>query len=121
VTTTQPFRVEAGVEAGVHAFTIIGELDQATAGQLLEPLMEALDAGARAILIDLRDCEFIDSTGLSVLVQAHRRLVDENHNPGRLIISGPDPQVRRVLEITGLDRAMGIYEDRSEALAALRG
>ena len=120
MTTTQPFKVQAGIEAGVHAFTIFGELDQATAGQLQEPLMEAIDEGARAVLIDLADCEFIDSTGLSVLVQAHRRLVDENQQPGRFTICCPDPQVHRLLEITGLDRAMGVYEDRAEALAMLR-
>jgi anti-anti-sigma regulatory factor len=46
--------------------------------------------------------------------------VDENQQPGRFTICCPDPQVHRLLEITGLDRAMGVYEDRAEALAMLR-
>jgi anti-sigma B factor antagonist len=70
------------------------------------------------VLIDLSDCSFIDSTGLSVLVHARSRLLDDGD--GQLEICCPDPQVRRLLEITGVDRAFGVHQTRDEALEALK-
>jgi anti-anti-sigma factor len=72
-------------------------------------------------LIDLSDCTFIDSTGLSVIVHAHSKLIDvEASSPsGRLEICCPDAQIRRLLEITGIDRALGLHQTRDEALSAL--
>jgi len=104
----------------VHAFELRGELDQASAPELREPLSDAIDSGARRVLIDLSDCGFIDSTGLSVLVRAQQQLA--NDGDGRqLAICCPDSDVRRLLEITGLDRAMGLHDTRDDAIAALAG
>jgi anti-anti-sigma factor len=115
----KPFNVDVSVEADVHTFAITGELDQATADDLRGPLMDAVSAGANAVLVDLSDCEFIDSTGLSVLVQAHRSLEEDGKAGRRFAICCPDPQVRRLLEITGLDEAMRLFDGRSDALEAL--
>jgi anti-sigma B factor antagonist len=113
-----PFRVDVEqLNGGVRSFNLSGELDHATAPELREPLESAIDAGARSLLVDLSDCSFIDSTGLSVLVHARSRLLDDSD--GRLEICCPDPQVRRLLEITGVDRAFGVHQTRDEALAAL--
>jgi anti-sigma B factor antagonist len=118
-----PFRVEVSeLDGGVRAFSLNGELDHATAPELREPLEAAIEGGARSVLIDLSDCSFIDSTGLSVIVHAHARLVDgdgDGGNGGRLEICCPDAQVRRLLEITGIDRAVGLHQTRDEALGAL--
>ena len=112
-----PFRVDVEqANGGVSSFNLSGELDHATAPELREPLDAAISGGARAVLVDLSDCSFIDSTGLSVLVHAHTRLLDDG---GRLEICCPDAQVRRLLEITGVDRAFGIHQSRDDALAAL--
>jgi anti-sigma B factor antagonist len=117
-----PFRVEVEeLDGGVRSFNLNGELDHATAPELRQPLEAAIEAGAKSVLIDLSDCSFIDSTGLSVIVHAHSRLVDgeSNGSGGRLEICCPDAQVRRLLEITGIDRALGLHQTRDEALAAL--
>src|SRR5438128_10129192 len=54
-----PFRVEIEeVGGGVRSFNLSGELDHATAPELREPLESAIEAGARAILVDLTDCNF---------------------------------------------------------------
>jgi anti-sigma B factor antagonist len=113
-----PFRVEVEeVSGGVRSFNLSGELDHATAPELREPLESAIEAGTRAVLVDLSDCNFIDSTGLSVLVHARSQLLDDGD--GQFEICCPDPQVRRLLEITGVDRAFGVHQTRDEALAAL--
>jgi anti-sigma B factor antagonist len=116
-----PFRVEVEeLDGGIRSFTLDGELDHATAPQLRQPLEAAIESGARSVLIDLSDCSFIDSTGLSVIVHAHSRLMDGDANAGgQLEICCPDSQVRRLLEITGIDRALGLHQTREEALSAL--
>jgi anti-sigma B factor antagonist len=116
---TTPFTVEIEeLDGDVQAFNLRGELDHATAPELREPLEAAIDQGGRAFLIDLSDCSFIDSTGLSVLVHARSRVLDEREER-RLEICCPDSQIRRLLEITGIDRVFGVHQTRDEALAAL--
>ncbi len=69
--TIAPFNVETeSLEDGVRVLSITGELDQATAAALREPLHEAIESGAGAVMIDMSDCGFIDSTGLGVIVEA---------------------------------------------------
>jgi len=112
------FRVETDELQDVTALRVIGELDQATLPALHSKLDPLLEAGTGSLLVDLSDCEFIDSTGLTAFVTAHERLATQ---PGRLLgICCPDKQVRRLLELTGLDRAMDIADSRDAALTALR-
>jgi anti-sigma B factor antagonist len=116
---TTPFAVEIEeVDGGIKTFNLRGELDHATAPELRAPLEQAIDQGARSVLIDLTDCNFIDSTGLSVLVHARSRVLDEGAG-GRFEICCADAQIRRLLEITGIDRAFGVHQTREDALAAL--
>jgi stage II sporulation protein AA (anti-sigma F factor antagonist) len=115
-----PFTVEAEkLDDGIRAFTLAGELDHATAPELRGPLDSAIEEGIKCVLIDLSDCTFIDSTGLSVIVHAHSALNGDDRS-GQLEICCPDPQVRRLLEITGVDRALGLHQTRDEALEALK-
>src|SRR5215216_1137354 len=93
-----------------------GELDQGTAPQLRGALGDVLGEPEGAVLVDLSGCEFIDSTGLSLLVEAKRRLGDESRAFG---VCCPDADVRRLLELTGIDEAVGLFETRDEAVAAL--
>jgi anti-sigma B factor antagonist len=106
------------LDGDVKVFNLRGELDHATARELRAPLDEAIDAGESAFLIDLSDCSFIDSTGLSVLVHARSRVLDEGSDR-RFEVCCPDVQIRRLLEITGIDRAFGVHQTRDEALEAL--
>jgi anti-sigma B factor antagonist len=115
-----PFNVEAeSLNGGVGVFAISGELDQATAGDLREPLQKAIDGGTRALMIDMTKCGFIDSTGLGVIVEAWKRLEERNGERARLSICCPEPEVKRLLEVTGLDQAIAIRDTREEALEAL--
>jgi anti-sigma B factor antagonist len=110
------------VEESPNGLTILhveGELDHATAPELREPLEGVISNGASSVLIDLSDCSFIDSTGLSVLVHARSRMVEERS--GRLELCCPDAQIRRLFEITGIEEAFGIFESRDDALASLAG
>lgn len=115
---TTEFNVEVEVlDGGLKAFRIAGELDHATAPDLRAPLEAAIADGDAAFLIDLTDCSFIDSTGLSVIVHARTQVVEERD--GRFELCCPDAQIKRLLEITGIDEAFGIFDTRDAALASL--
>jgi anti-anti-sigma factor len=118
--TIAPFNVDVeSLDGGVEVFTISGELDQATAAALRDPLKGAIEGGARAVMIDMTACGFIDSTGLGVIVEAWKLLQSRNGDSASLSICCPEPEVLRLLEVTGLDQAIAIRATREEALAAL--
>ena len=110
------FKVEGQSNGDLHTVSVFGELDQATVPKLRSALGDALELPERAVLVDLSDCGFIDSTGLSLLVEAKRRLADEER---RFAVCCPDADVRRLLELTGIDEAVGLFDSRDEAIAAL--
>ena len=116
-----PFKVEVqSVDDDVGAVSVAGELDQATADELREPLQQTIEGGTSAVMIDMSDCKFIDSTGLGVIVEAWQELQSRNGDSAALSICCPAVEVRRLLEVTGLDQAIAIRDTREEALAALK-
>lgn len=94
--------------------TVIGELDLRTSPELEERLSHAFDAGAELVILDLRGIEFMDSTGLRVLLSAHQRA----HDSGRrfALVRGAD-QVERVLTLTGVRDILTVVDAPEELLA----
>jgi anti-sigma B factor antagonist len=115
-----PFNVEVESLNGVGVFAISGELDQATADELRAPLNTAINGETRAVVIDLTKCGFIDSTGLGVIVEAWKQLQERNSEHAAFAICCAEPEVRRLLEVTGLDQAIAIRDTRDEAVAAVQ-
>ncbi|MET0730426.1 MAG: STAS domain-containing protein [Solirubrobacterales bacterium] len=111
-----PFRVEAESNGALHTVSVAGELDQSTAPELRTALADAIGDQARGLLVDLSDCNFIDSTGLSLLVETKRRLAEDQRRFG---VCCADADVRRLLELTGIDQAVNLFDTRAEAVAAL--
>jgi anti-anti-sigma factor len=119
-----PFQASASdLDGGVRLLEIHGELDLSSATQLEEPLEEAVRAEDAAVLIDLADCQFIDSTGIALIVRAWQRVdaAAGNGGKGGLVLCCQNEQVRRVLEVTGLEHSLRVFETRDAAIAALRG
>jgi anti-sigma B factor antagonist len=81
-----------------------GELDVASSGALNEELTGLIDAGATDLVIDLHELAFIDSTGLSAILLANKKL----QGRGSLILRQPAALVRQVFEVTGLTAALQI-------------
>jgi anti-anti-sigma factor len=119
-----PFQVSASdLEGGVRLVEVRGELDLSTATQLEEPLDEATLATDAVVLLDLADCQFIDSTGIAMIVRAWQRVDSTAGNGGQggLVLCCDNEQIRRVLEVTGLEHSLRVFESRDKAVAALRG
>jgi anti-sigma B factor antagonist len=117
-----PFELRDEELEGVRVIAVCGELDLSTAPRLEEPL-EATIGGDMALLIDLSECEFIDSTGIALIVRAWQRLGGGNgdgNGGSRFALCGLGDQVRRLLEVSGLESSLPTHGSRDEALAALR-
>jgi anti-anti-sigma factor len=110
------------LEGGIRAFTVRGELDMNTAPELEAELKETLSRPDASILVDLSDCEFIDSTGIALIVRAWQQLDRDagGDGQGRLVLCSHNHQVRRLLEITGVESSISMHEQRDAALAELR-
>ena len=85
----------------------VGDLDAHTAPMLQKAVDRTLAvAPSRLLIIDLSDVSFIDSSGLSVIVGAHKRLSDAGAGV-RLVVGSP--QVTKVLGLTGLDAVIPTF------------
>ena len=114
-----PFEVKVSdLDRGVRTVSVRGELDLSTAPDLEGPLEQALESDEGSVLIDLSQCEFIDSTGIALIVRAWQRLHGDGNGRG-LVICSQNDQVRRVLEITGLELSIPVHTTKDEALAAI--
>lgn len=115
------FGIEKQTTAGVRILSVRGELDLATAPQLDE-LLIVRDGDPDPVLVDLSDCEFIDSTGIAVIVRAwQQRRGDDGLPPnGLLALCAPDKQVRRLLDVTGVGTSISVFDDCDAAVEDLR-
>jgi anti-sigma B factor antagonist len=119
-----PFEVEnEALDGGIEAISVRGELDMNTAPELERALEKALADPAATVMLDLCDCEFIDSTGIALIVRSWQRLDREagNGGRGRFVLCSHNHQVRRLLQITGVESQISLHERREDALAELRG
>jgi anti-sigma B factor antagonist len=92
------------VEDDGASILVRGEVDMATAPQLREKLFGLVDDGASRITLDCRGLEFLDSSGIGVLIAVRQRLGDH----GSLTLEAPPAHVRKVLELTGVSEHITI-------------
>jgi anti-sigma B factor antagonist len=98
--------------SGYIVLEIGGEIDVYTAPRLRERLVEMVAAGEKHIVVDLGRVEFLDSTGLGVLVGAHRRL---RTSGGSLTLVFAHERLLKIFRITGLDTVFVIHSTVEEA------
>lgn len=102
----------------VDIIAFSGRLDASTAPEASEDALGAVEEGSGKLLIDLSGLTFIDSAGLIVLIRAIRAASAKGGNVA--LLKAPQP-VRTLLELTRLDRVFQVFEDETEACAALGG
>jgi len=91
-----------------------GELDLSVAAQLAQRLARAGEE-CKHVLVSLENCEFIDSTGIAVIVHARNQLAERG---GQVAVCAPSNQVLRVLSVTGLTSNGLVFESAEDALSA---
>jgi anti-sigma B factor antagonist len=110
------FRIdEERPDSGTVVVAIHGDADLHIATELKNRLGEVIDDGPSAIVLDLSDATFLDSMALGVLLGAMKRLRAKG---GRFRVVVPRAEIRRIFEMTLLDRVFELDASRQEALFA---
>jgi len=114
----EEFRIdEERLGLATAVLAIYGEADMRVASELKDRLGEVIDDGPSAVVLDLSAATFVDSTALGVLLGAMKR---QRARGGRFRVVAPMSEIRRIFEITLLDRVFELDLSRREALAAAR-
>lgn len=98
---------------GWTVVTIFGELDVASAPALRERLIGLVNEGSTHLVLDLEGLDFLDSTGLGALISALKRA---RTNDGDLRLVCTQSRIRRLFEITALDKAFPLHGSLEEAI-----
>jgi anti-sigma B factor antagonist len=102
-------------EGGRTVVEVAGEIDVYTAPKLREQLADLVDAGRNDIVVDMRGVEFLDSTGLGVLVGGLKRI---RQNDGSMQLVCTQERILKIFRITGLTKVFPIHESVAAAVAA---
>jgi anti-sigma B factor antagonist len=103
----------AGDALDLPTLEVEGELDLAVAPWLRDQLDALYVGGAESVVVDLSAATFLDSTALGVLVSALNR---SRERGGQVHLIVQEPQILRVLTITGLEEEFALHKDRAELL-----
>lgn len=95
---TGGFRVDRTRSHGATVLVVRGELDIAAAPLLRDRIAEAVAGGGTEIVCDMAGVNFVDSSGLSVLVSAHKRALA---GAVRFVLANPQRQLLRLLDVSG--------------------
>jgi anti-sigma B factor antagonist len=107
------FRLEVRNQGRATVIAVSGELDLASSPALQEELDRVASSDTELLIIDLRELDFMDSTGLSVLVRAHQR--SEEQGRRLAMVRGPQ-QVSRLLSLTGVGDRLTLVDTPEELL-----
>ena len=92
-----------------------GEIDVYTAPKLREKLIELVSEGSYDVVVNLEGVDFLDSTGLGVLVGALKRV---KAHDGSLSLICTQDKILKIFKITGLTKVFAIYSSEAEATGA---
>jgi anti-sigma B factor antagonist len=98
-----PLVISTAERDGRVILALRGELDLATSDDLRRAIVRAEASGVRELVLDLSDLQFVDSSGIHLIVQFAHRL--QTRGPRLSLLRGPEP-VHRVFELCRLDREL---------------
>ncbi|RKS06168.1 SpoIIAA-like anti-anti-sigma regulatory factor [Nocardiopsis sp. Huas11] len=104
------------VESHSVIVAIAGELDIATAADLQEHIQSAIEDHGPWLILDLSELDFMDSSGLNVVINAYRT-VRELH--GSLALAALNERVTKVVRLVGLHRQVPVHQTVATAVAAM--
>jgi anti-sigma B factor antagonist len=102
----------------VYVVRVAGEVDMSHEEELRHELRAAVAADSKGIVVDLTECEFIDSTGIRALLLSREAQQSEGE-VDRLVVAASTEQILRILSVMGVDKVIPIHPTVEEAAAAL--
>jgi anti-sigma B factor antagonist len=103
-----------------YVVRVTGEVDMSHEEQLRAELHRAVETDTKGIVVDLTECEFIDSSGIRALLLS-REEKQPDGNSETLAVAASSDQILRILGVMGLDQVIPIRPTVEEAAAALSG
>jgi anti-sigma B factor antagonist len=107
--------LETSAHGSTSVVTLRGEIDVYTAPRLRQALIDLVGQGATDIVVDMDKVDFLDSTGLGVLVGGLKR-VKSNDGDLKLVIT--QDRIMKIFDITGLSKVFPIHGSLDEALSS---
>ncbi|MER6434368.1 STAS domain-containing protein [Streptomyces sp900105245] len=111
----EPLRVASTATDGVTVVSVSGEIDHDSAGPLAQALASDRLGERPRVVVDMRRVTFMDSTGINILINAHRHLT---RAAGWLRLAGTPDSILRTLQIVGIDMIIACHPNLRDALAA---
>lgn len=111
----QDCRIEFG-NAQAPIVRLVGEIDIGCAPRIYSLMWQTTERGKRALVINLAALEFMDSSGLQILLRLREKLRVEGK---RVLLISPAPQIQKLLRLTGFDKLFPIFASDAQALAFL--
>jgi anti-sigma B factor antagonist len=105
--------LETSQRDGVAVLALRGEIDVYTAPRMRQAIVDLVDAGSLNIVVDMDKVDFLDSTGLGVLVEGLKRVKTRN---GTLSLVVTQDKILKIFDITGLNKAFPIHGSLEDAL-----
>lgn len=102
----------------IHRVLIVrlsGELDHHTAEQVRKTIESELDSGMTHLVLNLANLEFMDSSGLGVILGRYKRV---SQLGGKMTLCSIQPSIYRLMEMSGLFKILPIFEDEDSAVTA---
>ncbi len=103
-------------EKGVVILAVDGNLDGEGTQALEEQVLSLLESGSTKLLFDFSSLDYINSSGLRVLVLAYQRLRKDS---GVVAICGVKDYIQEVFEVSGYDKIFPLYPARADALGKM--
>jgi anti-sigma B factor antagonist len=115
------FEINSGRGPGdVYVVHISGEVDMSHEEELRGELRGAVAADSTGVVVDLTQCEFIDSSGVRALLLS-REAQNSDEGAERLAVAASSEQILRILSVMGIDRVIPIRPTVEEAASAISG
>jgi anti-sigma B factor antagonist len=103
-----------------YVVRVAGEVDMSHEEELRAELRAAVEADAKGIVVDLTECEFIDSSAIRALLLSREQKNADGNGEGLAVAASSD-QILRILSVMGLDQVLPIEPTVDQAAAALSG
>lgn len=101
---------------GIPIINLVGELDAYTCSRFRDTMIDVIEQGNPNVVVRMTEVEYIDSSGLGTLVGGLKRASEKS---GRIAVVCNTNQIRKVFEITGLEKVFPIFNDELEAAKSL--
>lgn len=107
--------LETREQDGHTLLAIAGEIDVYTAPKLRDKITELVNAGHHSLILDMENVDFLDSTGLGVLVGGLKKIRAQD---GTMALICSQDRLLKIFKITGLAKVFTIYSSETAALSA---